>query len=588
MFLCIENIVEFLEKNMDKMNNKCHTITMVYTPYIWPLLIAAFLCAKIALYVRRYPDSPAALPFMWMMWLGVGWTVIYALSIMTLWYLPRLFLSMVMYVPTRLLTPAIFILAVEYTGHDRWLSCKTWTLLLAIPLLSIVASLTSPWHRLFRYNFSLDTTGTFSILHYQGGIIYAISSVFNLLLVLAALTLFLVSLIDRALNRKATLLLFIGILIPITVDTLFNLQITPIKGYSFAPSTIVFTGLAYLIALMKYRLFSFAPIARSTVFDNITDIAVVFDTHGRIIDFNNAAQTCLNLEPQKSMGQDFDALPSEWKDVFKDHFQLSGGRKEISVGPSEQQKIYDLSVSPIKSYRGLRLGFLFLLHDITELRSSEERIKELLREKELLLREVHHRIKNNMSVISSMLSLQSETLSDDRARTALLDARSRLNSMMVLYDKLYRSDGLEALSAADYLSPLIDKIVETQEVAFPVEIHKDIESVVLGARVLFSLGIIVNELIVNAIKHAFPEGRRGTITVALKKIETRLQVWVEDDGGNFIESGDSNGTKGFGLQVVRLMAQQLSADFSIQRGERTRFTLEFPLEDPGTPRVLSK
>ncbi len=576
--------MEFLEKNIDKMNNRCHNdSTMVYTPYIWPLVIAAFLCAKIALYVRRYPDSPAALPFMWMMWLGVGWTLIYALSIMTVWYVPRLLLSMLMYVPTRLLTPAIFVLAVEYTGHDRWLSCKTWILLLTIPLVSIVASLTSPWHRLFRYDFTLDNTGVFSVLHYQGGILYAISSIYNLFLVLAALVLFLISLVDRALNRKTTLLLFIGILIPITVDTLFNFKITPIKGYSFAPSTIVFTGLAYLIALMKYRLFSFAPIARSTVFDNISDIAVVFDTHGRIIDYNNSAQTYLNLVPENSIGQDVTALPSEWKDVFKDHFQLSGGRKEISVNLSEQKKTYDLSVSPIKSYRGIRLGFLFLLHDITELRASEERIKELLEEKELLLREVHHRIKNNMSVISSLLSLQSETLSDEKARTALLEARSRLNSMMVLYDKLYRSDGIGALSASEYLSPLIDKIVGTQEMTFPVEIKKDMEPVVLGARVLFSLGIMVNELIVNAIKHAFPGGHRGTITVGVKNLDKRVRVWVEDDGGNFPQNGDPSVTKGFGLQVVRLMAQQLSADFSVQTGQQTRFTIEFNREPAGTP-----
>ncbi len=290
---------------------------MAYTPYVWSLFAAAVLCASIALYASRYPEAPAVLPFVRMMWLGVAWTMIYALSILTVWYPARIVLSMLFYVPSRLIPPAVLAFAIEYTGHEKWLSRRNVAIGLAIPLLAIAASLTSPWHHLFRYDFRLDTSYHIAVLHYRAGIVYIVSSVYQSLMVLAALGLFLASLRDRALQAKNTLLLFIGIFVPILVETLFDLGIAPIRGYNFAPSAIVVAGGTYLLALMRYRLFSFARIARSTVFDNIADIALVVDTHSRIIDFNGAARESLRLDPKRSGGMGLDGLTPEWRVLFE-------------------------------------------------------------------------------------------------------------------------------------------------------------------------------------------------------------------------------------------------------------------------------
>jgi PAS domain S-box-containing protein len=552
---------------------------MVYTPYAWSLFAAAILSASIALYARRYPETPAVVPFVWMMWLGVAWTLIYAFSILTVWYPARLALSMLFYLPARLIPPAVLAFAIDYTGHEKWLSRRNVAIGLAIPLIAIAASLTSPWHHLFRFDFKLDTAGPIAILHYRAGIIYIVSSAYQDLMVLAALALLLISLRDRALQAKNTILLFTGIFVTIFVEALFDFGITPIPGYNFAPSTIVVAGVTYLLALMRYRLFRFAHIARSTVFDNIADIAVVFDTHFRIIDFNGAARESLGLDPKTSRGMELERLKPEWRAFFESNGRASAfdERREVSVPAELGSRTVDLSISRIKDFRGKLAGYLFLLHDITELRHSEERVRQLLKEKELLLREVHHRIKNNMSVISSLLSLQSETVSDLNARRALQDARSRVHSMMVLYDRLYRSDGLGEFSIAEYLSPLIDQVIGTLGISPNVEVNKYFDDIEMATRSLFAIGIIANELITNAIKYAFPDNAKGSLTIGMKRRGEKILLWVEDDGGRFPEDKAGVLTKGFGLQVVQLMAQQIAADFSVETEGRTRFNIEFAL-----------
>ncbi|MCA1950823.1 MAG: PAS domain-containing protein [Treponema sp.] len=537
----------------------------VYTPYIWPLIIATVLCIIIALYVQKYPETPASRPFILMMWVGAGWIALYGLSIITVWYPLRLFLSMAMYIPSRLMAPAILYMALEYSGKERWITLRNVILVLSIPIISIIASMTSPWHHLFRYNFTLDTSGVIPILYYTTGPIFTLSNIYNAVVILSSLLIMFISLRDRALKPQSTILLIIGILIPILVEILFTNNITPIKGYNFAASTIVFTGGAYLVALMKYRLFGFVPIARSTVLEHISDLVVVFDNQAQIVDCNPAALQAIGLNPHNYVGVPNDFLPTPWKDFFDAQAKLGSGQRDVELTIQGENKVFDLSVKKIADSRSRILGTLFLLHDITSLRASEKKVQQLLEEKNLLLREVHHRVKNNMSVIAGLLSLQSDIVQDGAAKAALLEARNRVQSMSVLYDLLYRSDGANEMPLNDYLSPLIDKLVAMFPSDPYIKVEKCLEPIVLNARILFSLGIIVNELLTNAFKYAFKAGETGTIRISAEKNGLDVTILVIDSGGKYPEPSDKQTPTGFGLQVVQLMAKQIGANFTIKR-----------------------
>jgi PAS domain S-box-containing protein len=471
---------------------------------------------------------------------------------------------MAMYIPSRLMAPAILYLAVEYSGKERWINTRNVVLVLLIPIIAIIASMTSPWHHLFRYNFRLDTSGPVPILFYSPGPIFTLSNIYNSIVILGSLLVMFFSLRDRALKPQSTILLIIGILIPIIVEILFTNNITPIKGYNFAASTIVFTGGAYLIALMKYRLFGFVPIARSTVLEHISDYVIVFDNQAQIVDCNPAALQAIGLNPKNYVGIPNDFLPEQWRDFFNAQVDTGPGQRDVELIVNGEKRVFDLTVKKIEDSRSRILGTLFLLHDITGLRASEQRVQQLLEEKTLLLREVHHRIKNNMSVIASLLSLQADSVQEQSAKTALLEARNRVQSMSVLYDRLYRSDGANEMPLDEYLSPLIDKLVAMFPVDPYVKIEKKLDSIILNARLLFSLGIIVNELLTNAFKYAFKPGETGIVQVTAELQGDHVAVKVLDSGGRYPDDPGAAPSVGFGLQVVQLMTKQMGANFKIQ------------------------
>ena len=213
--------------------------------------------------------------------------------------------------------------------------------------------------------------------------------------------------------------------------------------------------------------------------------------------------------------------------------------------------------------------------DITESKLAEEKIKSLLKEKELILKEVHHRIKNNMNSITSLLSLQSYTLKDNSAVIALEDAGNRVRSMMVLYDKLYCSADYGNLSIKNYFVPLIDQIVSNFPDRAVVTVETDIEDFMLDVKVLSSLGMIVNELLTNMMKHAFKGRNNGHIRVSAKIEGSHAGIVLEDNGIGLPEAVNFEKSAGFGLDLVGLLTDQIGGSIRIERCDGTRFVLEF-------------
>ncbi len=216
--------------------------------------------------------------------------------------------------------------------------------------------------------------------------------------------------------------------------------------------------------------------------------------------------------------------------------------------------------------------------EISERKIAENRIKSLLNEKDLLLKEVHHRIKNNMNTIISLLSLQSFNIKDIHAKNALEDAKNRVQSMMLLYDKLYRSKGFNEISVLEYFSPLIDEILNSFPNRGKVNVNKEIMDFKIEAKILFSLGIMLYEILSNSMKHAFESLESGEISVFVKEEDKKVFIEISDNGiGGSSESSfqDSNG---FGMQLINLLAIQIDANLSISTKTGTKYNLEFIIE----------
>ena len=217
--------------------------------------------------------------------------------------------------------------------------------------------------------------------------------------------------------------------------------------------------------------------------------------------------------------------------------------------------------------------------DITDRKRAEERIQALLAEKDILLKEVHHRIKNNMSTIISLLDMQSHLPGSGEAAPALRDAVSRVQSMRVLYDKLYQSISLVDMSIRFYLPPLVEEICSLFPGCESTRVETRVDDFIVPVKVLSTLGIIVNELITNALKYAFPGGRKGTIRVSAAKAGRTATLAVEDDGIGLPDGFDINASTGFGLGLVVMLVRQIGGTISTGRGEGARFVIEFDLAE---------
>lgn len=203
------------------------------------------------------------------------------------------------------------------------------------------------------------------------------------------------------------------------------------------------------------------------------------------------------------------------------------------------------------------------------------RLKLALTEKELLLKEAHHRIKNNMFIISSLLSLQSMELADPSAVSFLEDARNRIHSMMVLHDKLYRSDNLAAISTREYLASLVEEIIGNFPNRSAITTDMQIEDRLVDAKILSSIGIILNELLTNAMKYAFYGRDGGSITISLSFHGNQGTLIVGDDGVGVPSSVDMGNPEGFGLRLIGLLAKQLNGRIRLGRHKGTVFITEF-------------
>jgi len=222
-------------------------------------------------------------------------------------------------------------------------------------------------------------------------------------------------------------------------------------------------------------------------------------------------------------------------------------------------------------------NFFMFLHDITERKLHETRITALLREKELILKEVHHRVKNNMNTIFGLLTIQANAQTAESTKTILLDSACRVQSMMLLYEKLYRSECNTDLSLRAYFPALINEILGIFPLQIKIKTVTEIGDIVMNASTLTPLGIILNELITNTMKYAFVNVDQGIIRVSAVKIENKIVIEYSDNGIGIPESVSFDNSSGFGMQLMTGLVKQIHGTITLDRSQGTKFRLE--LED---------
>jgi len=223
-----------------------------------------------------------------------------------------------------------------------------------------------------------------------------------------------------------------------------------------------------------------------------------------------------------------------------------------------------------------------VVRDITERKHAEEEIKASLKEKEILLQEIHHRVKNNMQIISSLLRLQISGAGDEQITDALMVSQGRVQTMAFVHETLYGSDSLAVIDFKTYISKIAKHIFQTYKTRKDrVKLEVDTEDIKLSIEQATPLGLITNELVTNSLKYAFPENRSGEIVIRILAVEQDSIEFVFSDNGVGIPEGlDWRNTDSLGLQLVILLAEdQLDGTVSLDRRKGTHFTVKFRHEE---------
>jgi len=219
-----------------------------------------------------------------------------------------------------------------------------------------------------------------------------------------------------------------------------------------------------------------------------------------------------------------------------------------------------------------------VFQDITKRRQADERIKASLKEKEILLREIHHRVKNNMQIISSLLKLQSKYIENDKYLDLFKESRNMIESMAIIHERLYHSEDLSKINIKEYTRDLVNNLFHAYNINKSLIKSKiNVDTVTLGMDFAILCGLIINELVTNSIKYAFPDNRKGEIEIAFRQTdENNFELVVSDNGVGIPEDLDIRKTQSLGLRLITMLVDdQLEGEINLVRGKGTEFQIKF-------------
>lgn len=334
--------------------------------------------------------------------------------------------------------------------------------------------------------------------------------------------------------------------------------------------------------------------------ESADDAILTLSLEGRVESWNPAAERLLCYPAADIIGRPVSLLlPDDRKneeDMFLEriregshvaHYETVRRRSDGSLVD------VSLTISPIHTPTGAVVGASKIMRDISERRHFIEQLQDLnlaleqrvdartaeLKEREALLQEIHHRVKNNLQVISSLISMQARSLADAPSRAALRQCQARVATMAQIHEMLYQSKDYTRVPFSKYAQDLAVRVVSASGLSpGAIGLKFALDELWLAVDKAIPCGLILNELVANAVKHGFPDGLNGTIHVALSHHDGQVELSVADDGVGLPAEFDRAKSASLGVQLVSTLAEQLDGRFDIVRGPQAEFRVTFPLE----------
>lgn len=315
-----------------------------------------------------------------------------------------------------------------------------------------------------------------------------------------------------------------------------------------------------------------------TFIDSTSDIATLKDDDLKYIMVNRAFLNLHGKSEEEVIGRrPSDIVDQEVAQILRETDLKALQSQDLSIGERcLYNRTFLVRKFPVK-LSGNRIGVGGLSHDITERVEAEKQLLASLEEKEVLLREVHHRVKNNMQIVYSLLRLQSKSTNDAQVREAYRESQDRVKSMALVHEHLYRSSSLAHVDMPEYIRSLTSSLVASHGARW-VSLSTTVEGLLFGPDIAIPCGLIINELVANSLKHAFEGRRNGAIAVSLSKTSRgKCTLTVKDNGIGFVPEKRGYGLRSLGLQLVRGLTKQLQGTIEFTADNGTKVSINFPI-----------
>lgn len=578
------------------------------------LLATTFISIALAFYAwQRRPAAGATHYAVLMLAVGV-YSLAYAFELASVELSRKLISAKVEAVGIMIIPVAWFAFTLEFTGRKKWLTRRNLVLLLIVPGVALLLVWTNEFHGLMWSDAFLDASGPFPTLVLPLEPAAWFYGAYDTLLTLLGMGVLVQAFLRSSyIYRRQIGILLLAALLPVAGDLLSTVGLSFFPYFDMTPLAFTLTGLVMAWGLFRFRLLDLVPVARDIVIESMGDAVFVLDAKDRIVDLNPSAQELIGREAAEAIGQRAELLAGilPWLDG-----ELLDQRGEIVRGDGELQRSYDLHISPLADRRGRLTGRLIVLRDITKRKQAEKALREAhdeldlrvqertaelaqanealrlqiaereraenrlqtsLQEKDVLLQEIHHRVKNNLQVVLSLLYLQSKSIDDESSLDALRESRNRIYSMATIHEVLYQSGDLARVDFAQYTRKLIVHLFASYDINSQVIVPRTrITEASLSIDTAIPCGLIINELVSNSLKHAFPGNRGGEVCIELHT-ENHGQwiLTISDNGIGLPPDVERRQRESLGLQLVTTLTQQLEGTIEVDCSEGTAYTIVF-------------
>jgi PAS domain S-box-containing protein len=352
-------------------------IATLFDLFILMLFVSGISMAAVGWYARRFTARvPAATPFILLMFGAAAWSILYALDFLTTTLPLRIFYHNLRFLFLPFLSVLELWLVIAYVNRMEWLR-RDWTLpALVIPFISALLAITSPYHTLFQYGFSISTNGPVPVLLYSQGWFYQIYLLYSYILLALAIILLVTESRKRGTAREmSTLLLLTALAFPTVISYLSEYFHIPFPGINLTPAVLWIAAILYAIALFRYRFLDIVPIARSRLIEALSNPVLVLDNDERVIDTNPAACSLFSIAPTGALGKRVGEIVPDWPEFLALCSEKTPYKRDLALLRQDRMHYYLGSTEPILTRNGVAEGHLIFLQDVTELKKTEEALR---------------------------------------------------------------------------------------------------------------------------------------------------------------------------------------------------------------------